>query len=347
MNAARLSFLSTLTLAALGMAQDPFAPAAEMKKLEPLLGTWEGTGTVVPEPGMPEMPWTSKHSYALALNGHFVREDVVIEFGPMMPDPLQMTTYIGWDRENGRYVTCSATNMGMVDVNELHLMGNQMVQVVAGVENGVPTLDRWVTELGDGVQTFEALRCVGSGEPFVHLTGEVKRTSEQPNDIAWADAAFMLQHDISPMQHLEKMAGTYKVAGNMIPAPGAPPMDISATETVAMWFGGTVAHMQTAGDPIEGMPGTYEGVSFIGWNPHKGHFTSFGLSNMGEVHAGKGWWSDQGYVTNFTGMMMGQPAVMQGVVQVDDAGAITGVVMHQAAGGAAPVTAFQAGYTKQ
>src|SRR5690606_34502804 len=81
--------LSVLTLTALCFAlavpaqEDPELampePAPELKKLEPLIGHWQGSGTARMGPGEPT-PWEAHSSYAWALGGFFVQEDTVVRF---------------------------------------------------------------------------------------------------------------------------------------------------------------------------------------------------------------------------------------------------------------------------
>ena len=69
-------------LAAPLFAQEPpdMSPAKELKKFEPMIGNWAGTGTFK-EPTGQESKWSAKSTQKWVLNNHFVQEDSPDEIG--------------------------------------------------------------------------------------------------------------------------------------------------------------------------------------------------------------------------------------------------------------------------
>ncbi len=332
---------SLLLSAAALSAQGPMPPAPELKKLDALVGSWKGSGTVVMQPGMPPMQWTSVDNNRWVLGGHFLRQDTRIEFGEAMPGALQFTVFTGWDRERQRYRTLEVSNMGTVVLSDLHVLDNgAFVSTTTGVEEGLPTMDHWVQRMDGDRWTMVGHRAVGDGDPFVHVRGEMERTGDPSADMELADAAFMAPA-AAEMQRVAAMAGTYDIDGKMS-GPGAAEIAITGVGRCEMLFGGTVCTFHTTGEPMN-----YEAFGFIAWDPTINSYRSAGVSSMGEIHSSECRWNGRDLVYTMSMPQQGSLSVGRGIMRTSEDGALASVLADGIASSAEPARMFEATYTKQ
>jgi hypothetical protein len=321
------------------------APASQLQKFQPLIGNWELSGTMRPTPDAPEIPWTARESNQWALSDHFVRQDVLVKFDGDMPD-LAFTNFLGWDNENGGYVSFGASNQGMVAKNDVHFANdNTMLIARTKLVGGQLVVEREVIKFGDGTYTFEINTAMGDGPFFVQVRGSAKKTSEAGEALA-VDATMSMAPAAPEMGTFAKMAGEYEVKGTMIPAPGVPEMEITATEVMRLIMGGTVMESHITG---EGAPGTpdYEAFGYMAWNPVDKCYDSISVDNMGMSGAGQLWaLDDRTMVGTFAAVMYGQPTVNRTLLTLDEQGRCSAVVVHAIAGAGDPQQTFSATYRK-
>jgi hypothetical protein len=97
---ARALFVCMSVLLVDSRAQDAApAPAPELKRLEPLVGNWSGSGKMT-EPGNVTSEWTARGTYRWALDGHFLREDFAINFKGVEGTSVSSATSAGTARTN-------------------------------------------------------------------------------------------------------------------------------------------------------------------------------------------------------------------------------------------------------
>lgn len=331
-------------------------PAPQLKKLAPMVGHWTGKGTATMAPGQPDMSWTSTSQARWVLDGHFIQDDVEIRF-PGMPSALKMRSYYGWDRENECYVAIGMGNTGTVEVAKMHWTDDHTtVTASSKMENGVLTVDRWVTKVESDKVSFSGTRLLGSDSPFVHVQG-VNVRSEQGStiDAAATDASaggvnmFAGAFVAEQMPKLEGMVGKYTFQGSMIMAPGTPEMKISGKETVAMGFDNSVLVMHTIGDPVVGMGDhTYEAYAFMAYDETRQCYLAASVTNMGEVHHSEWRLHDEDtMIGTMAGKMQGKYTVARTTLELDDSGAMTKIISESMAGADKPVVAFRGTYAKQ
>lgn len=345
-----LSALPALVLLAPAAAQEQsLEPAAEVQKFAPMIGTWEGSGTVNHGADGGSEEWTSKSSARWILGGHFVREDVRIEM-KSMPQPLLMTSIYGWDREYGRHVSVGLSNLGEVGLQEVHWTPDgKMVVVSESMMMGTPVVDRWVSEHvgGDKIE-FTGDQAQGAGEFHQHVAGQMRRTSKEPSDIAIVDAAFvpeMVGTAKDKLGRLQPALGTYRMKGWFLPAPGAEKIEFTGTEQVRTIYGGSLIEMVSKGDPAAGMP-AYEGLGWMGWDDHRGCYVVGYVNNMGEVASVDCSLLDGNLIGTSSTRKQGKPACMRGVTVLGPKG-FTEHTGHMMLGAEPPVQVFAATYSKQ
>ena len=341
----RLSVLSVVLCASFASAQDmDTSPAKEVQKFAPLIGSWEGDGLVRHAAAGPSEKWTAKASTGWALNGHFVREELRIEF-ESMPNPLKFTNYYGWDKENERYVVIEVSNLGTAKVQELHWDGDdKLLSTKSSTMMGQLIVERWVTEIGDGVIKFAGHQSQGAGEFFEQVTGSMKRTDRKQQEIATVEAAFapdMVGPLAKKIGKLTKVCGTYEMTGWFSMAPDMPKMDITGTETARSIFDGSLIEMRMKGQPMN-----YEGLSWFSWDDHDGCYKMTYCNNMGEVATQDCRIMGNKLVFTQSTMYMGQPTCSRGVLTLGDDGSFKSFSSHVMQADQDPRENFGATYKK-
>jgi len=241
----RMSFLvcALVATAAHGLTQDGSREQpAELRKLEHLVGNWEGKGMYYPAPGAEGMPWTSVGSTQWILNGHFLLEDVRIDLGPMMPVPIQFRTLYGWDAERQVVVTRGVGNMGGGNQGELHWLDDTTIASFnSGIEEGQPFVERVITNLSD--DSFVMERATGDGPFAAYVDGKSQKSEK-------TFSALSEEADVAPlppneeMQRIARMVGSYACRGKYNDGSGEP-KPVANEVTVERMFGGNALAMRS------------------------------------------------------------------------------------------------------
>lgn len=325
--------------------QEPPGPAPELKRLEPLVGHWHGRG-VMHEPEA-KTAWTARGTYAWCLDGHFLQEDFRIEFEGN-DVPLVFRAYLGWDREQRRYVNAVVNNGGQVQLHPLHwLPDGTMLQTMLQNQEGVPYAERSRLKVDGDVMTHTIDLLLADGSSLQIIDGRFERTADGGFAGQFDASGWMGAKPADAVARLSRSAGRYAVEGHVVMGAGEPPMKITGADTFTPVFGGMVLHGHTEGE-AEGMPGKYVGEVFWGHDAVRGCLTSVYLSNMGEVFTMDAWWGADGkLLSTSAGTWMGQPSVQRMVMEFAADGAAARAFSHTILGAGAPFQSFDATYTKQ
>ncbi|MBN2491498.1 MAG: DUF1579 family protein [Planctomycetes bacterium] len=309
--------LVLLALALTAAGQIP-APPEALKKLDPMLGNWEGSGTVRMAPDGEAYPWTCRSTAKRVLDGHFVLEDLSITMGPGMPN-LEFRTIYAWNRETERILSHSFSNGGMLRVSPLYFTadGKKLVDATAGMEEGQLVAGCWVSELGEGEVRFRNWRSAEGGEPYLFLEGTMKRGGRGFS--LTADSATIQQSPPSEkLAVLAPMVGEWSFKGWMKPKPDAEKVKISGRETITRILGGHIYFCDVTGDEspdTADMP-LYRGFSLFGWDPVEKCLKNVGFSNYGEFHAATGYpHGDGGLVMLSTALQQGVPTAIRSTLR--------------------------------
>lgn len=338
--------LSVVLAAAAAPAQDGVpAPAAELKVLAPLVGSWAGGG-VLREPGDSETKWKAACSYRWVLDGHFLREDMRIEFEGV-EDRVVAFAYLGWDRENRRFVRLGVTNSGKA---QLHTMR-------AAADGALTTLslqrqnDQDYAERLSFVVQGDTLRhtvdlLLPAGPSLAIVDGAFQRGGDAVT--AGLDAAPFLGGKPHPdLARLCKSAGRYATEGSFAMGPGQPTLKTTGIDDFRSGFGGLVLHGHTEGE-AEGLPGKYVGEVFWSYDELRQCLVSHYLSNLGELMTMEGRWTQDGQLLATShGLWNGEPMVQRMLMQFDASGFAVGAKSHSIVGTGAPYESFRATYRRQ
>lgn len=313
---------TTATLVAAAAAQEGMQapkPAPQLKKYEPLLGVFEGSGEMFAEPGATPSKWTSQTTAQWALGNFFVEEKIRVNLGEGAP-PLVMHHFYGFDADTQSYTVYGASNKGSVEAVKLSWPdSNTLVGFSSGTSQGQAYAERWVTRFGKDGYDMRIDVAVG-GEPFhTKVTGKFTRSKTAPASFSFDDARPMVPAS-GELKKLDGLIGSWSVKGSMTPAPGAPAIPISGTEKISWEMGGSLIGSHTVGDPSPAMPGVnYESFAYYAWDPAHRAYDMVYVSNMGEAGKMEGrfttddslvWTSDQSH--------MGTPSACRCIQTIKD-----------------------------
>ena len=343
MRSASSAVVVVLLLAPLA-AQDmkPPEPAAELAKLKPLVGTWEGKGTVHMAPGTEPMAWTAQSAYEWTLGNHFVKCDMNIDFGGNMPT-LVFREYYGWDRETKRYVFLALSNTGEAHLAELTFVAENTFATLV-TKKGPEGLasERGITTITKDGMEFVMTKFGTSGPAADVVKGKFSRVEKLKPLAIEATAAMAPVPEA--MAKIHRTVGTYEVAGEMTMMPGTPVMKITGTDTARSIFGGAVLYIATKG-VAEHSPDPYFADNYLVWNADKGCYDAFGLDNMGWVGVmEQRFEGDTKLVATNAQVFMGQPTTNRMVVELDANGKMTRVTGYSCCGSSDPYCSFKGTY---
>jgi hypothetical protein len=336
-----VSFLPVLLAGLPLCAQEAPTPAPELAKLKPFAGHWKGSGTATKQPGTPPTKWTADVKAEWALGNHWLMVDTGIAFAS--GEKMRFREYMGWDRENQRYVTLTVNNAGEGVLSTPHFAGEDtMVVMMSMLRHGSPEAERIVTKYGPDAQSFAITFLGAEGAAADAVSGKFERVAKvEPQPL---EAAGTLMPADPAMAKLARMAGRFEVAGELTMAPGAPPMKIKGMDVIRTLFDGAIVQVLTTGT-AEGMPGTYEAHGYFVWDATNHCYKMLMVSNMGEVMAGETRFAgDDAVVQTFTGLRMGQPYAARSVLHLDADGKPRKAVNHPCIGTAEPMQDFTCTY---
>lgn len=255
-------------------------PASELKALAPLVGSWQGTGTVRAGAGEDATAsWTATLDAEWIMDGHALREVTAVNFGAEIP-AMTMDTLYFYDRETKSLAQYSASSMGGLEVADLVLSPEPGTIMYAStmIYEGRAVVDRAILRFRGDAMNLVIERMENGGKAYEHVSGTFTRSKDGARTIA--AAAQKAEALSKPLSALAPMLGTFELAGSWTPAPGVPAMKITGVDTMAPILGGQALTIDTVGS-AEGSPETYKGYSIIAWNESEGAFHQAWVDNMG------------------------------------------------------------------
>ncbi len=153
--------LTTLAFALPVLCSPALAQATQLKKLEPLVGDWQISGTLKPTPDEEEIPFIGRVSSRWVLGGHFYRDEWTLDLGEGAPK-MAGISFTGWDNETQRYVSFQVFNDGDLASVETFIPDDDTILTArTRLREGQLVVERTVTKLlGDGTQRFETLTAI-------------------------------------------------------------------------------------------------------------------------------------------------------------------------------------------
>jgi hypothetical protein len=350
-----MTFASRLVLASLGSlvpfaaalpAQGAPKPPPEVRRLDPLIGNWAGSGTMT-EPSA-TTKWTANGTYRSVLGGFWIQEDFVTTFEGNA-DPLVFRAYLGWDAERKTFVYVSVNNGGEAQVHDFTLQPDgTMVQLMLQHLQGAPYAERSLSKVTADTMTLSIDVLTGDGPSRKIIDGKFERQDAEGPSALDAKGTWMGAQPHEAMQKLARAVGSYEMKGDVAMKPGQPAMKFTGVDTWRSIFGGTVLHVHTDG-AFAGMPVKYECDAFWSWNAKKECLVLIAVNNMGAAGAMEGRFTADGkaVVTTRSMTMEGQPSVARTVIGLDDQGQPKSCLSHLMVGTSAPFEHLNATCTKK
>lgn len=319
------------------------SPAKELAKFEPLIGNWSGGGKMM-EPGGASTNWTAQSTYQWALNKHFVQEDFIIKFEGM-DAPMTFRNYLGWDRENQRYVSAMASNQGVCRLTDISFLADgSMMQMIIHRLEGVPYIERARSKVTDDSMSMHIEVMMQEGASVTMIDSTLKR-SEDAIECDWGEDAWM---GMTPNDHMKKLRvirGQYEVKGEMVMAPGAPAMKITGSDRFMMIWDGNVMHGKTLGFSDDS-PEVYESHAFWAWDEGRKCVSTVFVDSMGQIGQMDVRWVEDKLVSTSSALQMGMPTTQRFVLTLDRKGNLKSGVGHTCMGTVDPFVSFKANYVR-
>lgn len=185
----------------------PPKPADEIKRLEPLVGSWKGEGKMH-EPMGNRTAWKANISFRWSHDGFWLQEDKVISFADDPQGIVAVRAYLGWDAENRRYVTCIASNTGEVGLHEFELMPDGSMVLMGTPRQPTPHADRLTMKV-DGDSMTQCITKLLQGLVLDFSSGTFERIKADGPELAGIGAFAQPAGD--QMRQLNRVAGVYRV----------------------------------------------------------------------------------------------------------------------------------------
>lgn len=315
-------------------------PAEEVGELERMIGHWEGAGRVWQEPGAEPRAWTASEAVEWTLDGFFVQSDLEVR-SEAFPVPLSSRAIHGWDVHAGRYVACTASNLGDTTLDEAFWIDDTLLVTRAMIERGEPVLERVSTTYAGDTYRFVVERGIGLGEFHLHAEGEFRRV-EQPSAPPTVATSTPIAPVATAMTKVLGLVGDWKMVGKIIPLTGMPQMPVEARESVRSLWGGRCLVNEVVGEPSP--MGQYRGLGFLTWSARDEAYRHVWFDNMGSVQDSWGQFDGADLVYRFSGYEYGFPVVMRSRTTFDDAGRLAGFQVDRMAARGEPERSFDVVY---
>lgn len=310
-----------------------------------MIGSWTGSGIVVPEPGAEPRSWTVTSVFGRALDDTAIQEDTHVHVDGEGFPPVGIRAMYAFDRATERYMVLTASSARGVESAQLTLGDDRtVVRVDCRVEHGRSVVERWLTRLVDDRLELTCHRSVGSGPSFIAVRGTLER-STTPITLPTVDPT-AYPPPSKEMVRLGLINGFYTASGTVRPAANAPSEEISGVETTVPLFGGIVLQSRLESE-VDPQLGAYRAWGVKGWDDDAQSYDTVQTSNLSEVEVSVMGWV--GAVLVWTGQLIREsvPGVSRGVITVTAANGVERVRSDVMLGTERPWRDFEATYELQ
>ncbi len=324
----------------------PPQPAAELAKLEPMLGSFEGEGVVTEGPGAKKTRWRSRSHVRKGFGGHWLVEDTVIEFDADMKMPaLYFRSFTGFDRERRRFVTLMLSNMGTVSKADLDVLGGgRFAHTSVRRAEGRLVVERSISTYDARGCRFKSMYGRAGAPEITMLEGTLRRVEKV--EVGVVEAAFPPEIPKERIEALAPLFGRYELEGSMVPAPGAPKIPVSGVEEISPICGGQLVAFEAQGAPVGDF--SYRGFVALAWNGEESRYEAIYVNNVGEG----GWFEAAldpargALVFVRAGPMMGVLSAQRSVLRFTRKAGLIESIDLVAPGAGRPYTAFAAEFRR-
>lgn len=322
-------------------------PPSELGRFDQMVGTWEGRGTSRTEEGGAEIEWTAVSTVSKPMGGHVIQEDVHIDLGDYVPQPMILRTIYMWDAHRGRYHYYSLSNVApAMHGDTFWTSEKRLVTTSSGISSEGQTATHSVVEFDDDGYRFTVWQSRAGDAFYRQVTGSFRKSDKRVPAIE-TTADSVLVPPPEEMAALRADCGRWRFEGGYRPAPGAEMVKVAGTEVVEPILGGHVLTGLVRGDPDPSWPATYEERFYLAWSVEDKAYLVISHNNFGMVA------HNLAYSTGpssrvYTGMTVedGAPSAHRMVRTVGEGGKTAKVVVDRIAGTSPAHRMFEADYRR-
>lgn len=269
-----------------------------------MLGQWVGRGVAYDGPGGSPMEWTATMVVERILDGHGVREQLVVDLGEVLPGGYRSTTFYAFDPQAGHLVSFACDNRKGVSRSVATWTGPTLLTATLGENQGKLAIERGTFTFAEGKGVMTVVSMVDIHEGFVMVEGTfepftgTRRVAKDANT-----------QNAKPRGELAKLTSTLgvnRLEGSMIAEPGKAPVAMSSVERSGLFSGGFALITVSTSEPDPGMP-VYEEYRLTSWNTMRKCYDILWMDNMGLSGTMEGWLQDKAYVVVDAGTFQGKP----------------------------------------
>lgn len=136
-----------------------------------MLGQWVGRGVAYDGPGGSAMEWTATLVVERILDGHGVREQLVVDLGEVLAGGYRSTTFYAFDPQAGHLVSFACDNRKGVSRSVATWTGATLLTATLGENLGKLAIERGTFTFEDGKGKMKVLSMVDTHEGFVMIDG--------------------------------------------------------------------------------------------------------------------------------------------------------------------------------
>ncbi|HIG86081.1 MAG TPA: hypothetical protein EYQ25_03475 [Planctomycetes bacterium] len=302
-----LAFCATLLVAPqepLEMPNQGPRPHRALKAFQPMLGQWVGRGVAYDGPGGSPMEWTATLVVERILDGHGVREQLVVDLGEVLPGGYRSTTFYAFDPQAGHLVSFACDNRKGVSRSVATWTGATLLTATLGENQGKLAIERGTFTFEDGKAHMEVLSMVDTHEGFVMVDGTFEPFGGERR--VARDAGTGNSRPRGELAKLTSTLGVSRLEGSIIPEPGKAAVSMSTVERSGLFPGGLALITVVENEPAPGMP-VYQEYRMTSWNTMRKCYDILWMDNMGLSGSMQGWLQDKAYVVVDSGTYRGKP----------------------------------------
>jgi hypothetical protein len=279
-------------------------PARTLQDFEPMLGQWVGQGVAFDKEDGEPMQWTATLLVERVLDGHGVRQDMVVDLGEVLPGGFRSTTFYAHDPQAGHLVAVSCDNRKGVARSVAAWSDNVLLTATMGENGGQLAIERSTFTFAEGKAHYEILHMQDTHAGYVMADGHFRPFTGERSKVE--DASVTQNSPETELSKLARSLGSMRLEGTVVPQSGQAPIPMSAIERSELFAGGRGMITEVTGEPEPGFPG-YQEIRMVSWNTLRKSYDILWMDNQGLSGAMQGWLHEGALVVVDSGTFQGAP----------------------------------------
>ena len=280
-------------------------PARTLQDFEPMLGQWVGQGVAFDKEDGEPMEWTATLVVERVLDGHGVRQDMVVDLGEVLPGGFRSTTFYAHDPQAGHLMAVSCDNRKGVSRSVAAWSSNVLLTATMGENGGQLAIERSTFTFADGKAQYQILHMQDTHDGYLMADGNFRPFTGERATVE--DASVPQNSPETQLAKLAKSLGSMRLEGTVRPpAGGGAPIPMSAIERSELFAGGRGMITEVTGEPEPGFPG-YQEIRMVARNTLRKSYDILWMDNQGLSGAMQGWLHEGALVVVDAGTFQGAP----------------------------------------